>query len=383
MILLNVILGALAVLSAASAFWQFAAARKFPLHRRIADPAFSPSISILKPIKGCDDTTAESLRTWFRQEYTGSVQLLFGAAQADDPACEVVRNLIQDYPGADAQLAVCAESLGANAKVSTLIQLEKSARHDLILVADADVRVPRDFFANLAAPLRRPEVALVHCFYRLANPVTLAMQWEAIAVNADFWSQVLQSQTLKPIDFAMGAAILVRRKSLDGIGGFQSLANCLADDYQIGNRIVRNGGKTALCPVVVECWDRPMGWRDSWMHQLRWARTIRACQPLPYFFSILSNPTLWPLLWLGAALAGTRTCCMPLAAIALLIIRVALAQDLQRRFAEGRRAVAPAWLVPIKDLLQFAIWTAAFCGNTIEWRGRKMRLGRDGNLEPV
>jgi len=41
-------------------------------------------------------------------------------------------------------------------------------------------------------------------FYRLANPSTLAMQWEAIAINADFWSQVLQSQTLKPLDFALG-----------------------------------------------------------------------------------------------------------------------------------------------------------------------------------
>jgi hypothetical protein len=53
----------------------------------------------------------------------------------------------------------------------------------------------------------------VNCFYRLANPTTTAMQWEAVAINADFWSQVLQSQTLKPLDFALGAAILLRRKA--------------------------------------------------------------------------------------------------------------------------------------------------------------------------
>lgn len=381
--LLPVILAALAVLSAALVFWQFAAARRFPLHRRIADPAFSPPISILKPLKGCDETTADSLGTWFQQEYAGPVQLLFGIAQADDPVGEIVRGLILKYPAADTQLVVCGQSLGANAKVSTLIQLEKLARHDLVLVADADVRVPPDFLANLVVPLARHEVVLVHSFYRLANPVTLAMQWEAIAVNADFWSQVLQSQTLQPIDFAMGAAFLTRRKPLDDIGGFQALAHCLADDYQIGRRIVENGGKTALCPVVVECWDRPMGWREVWKHQLRWARTIRVCRPVPYFFSILSNATLWPLLWLAASLVETKTFCTLLAPIALLIVRVAIARDLQRRFAEGRRPAAPAWLVPIKDLLQFAVWLAAFSGNTIEWRGRRMRLRRNGNLEPV
>jgi hypothetical protein len=42
--------------------------------------------------------------------------------------------------------------------------------------------------------------------------------------------------------------------------------------------------------------------------------------------------------------------------------------------------LAPAWLVPVKDLLQAAIWAGAFFGNTVEWRGQKMILRRDGTL---
>src|SRR5688572_32892923 len=90
-----------------------------------------------------------------------------------------------------AVLVVAAESLGANAKVSTLVQLARRAKHDLICVSDADVRAPEDFLANAIAPLRDSTVGLVNCFYELANPTTLAMRSEAIAVNADFWSQVL------------------------------------------------------------------------------------------------------------------------------------------------------------------------------------------------
>jgi len=207
------------------------------------------------------------------------------------------------------------------------------------------------------------------------------MQWEAVAINADFWSQVLQSQSLKPHDFALGASILMRRTVLAEIGGFKSLADCLADDYQLGNRIFKNGHRIALCPVVVECWDAPMNWTQVWKHQLRWARTIRACQPLPYFFSILSNATFWPLLWLFISLAAAKTFCAPLTAIAFLLIRICLAQNLQRRFTPERKLVSPFWLVPVKDLLQAALWLCAFAGNTVEWRGRKMKLRRDGTLE--
>jgi len=371
---------ALALLSLALALWQWLAARRFPLHRRVTDFSFAPAITLLKPLRGCDATTAESLQSWFDQNYPRQIQFLFGVADADDPACPIVRELIEKNPGRDAQLVFCAESLGANGKVSTLIQLERLAKHPLILVSDADVRVPPDFLANIAAPLRDPKTGLVNCFYRLANPVTAAMRCEAIAINADFWSQVLQSVSLKPLDFALGAVMLTRRKLLEDIGGFSALAGCLADDYQLGHRIANKGHHIALCPVVVECWDAPMNWSDVWKHQLRWARTIRVCQPLPYFFSILSNATLWPLLWLLASPVLSKSLCAPLVALALLLMRIIIAQNLQRRFMQSRHNLATPWLVPVKDLLQAAVWMGAFLGNTVEWRGQKMHLRRDGTL---
>jgi ceramide glucosyltransferase len=376
---IDAIFAVLALLSVLLALWQWFAARRFPLHRRIADQSFAPAISLLKPLKGCDETTAESLRSWFNQNYTGQVQIIFGVARADDSVCEIVRKLIAENPHRDAQLVVCGELLGANAKVGKLIQLEELAEHELILISDADVRVPSDFLTNFVTPLRDEKVGLVNCFYQLANPTTTAMQLEAVAINADFWSQVLQSQTLKPLDFALGAAILMRRKALTQIGGFQAIVNCLADDYQLGNRMAENGHHIALCPVIAECWDAPMDWRAVWNHQLRWARTIRACQPVPYFFSILSNATFWPLLWLIASLLFSKHLFVPSAALGLLTVRILIAQNLQRRFTQSRD-VANWWLVPLKDLLQVVLWTGAFSGNTVEWRGRQMRMSRAGDL---
>lgn len=376
----NAIPAALALLSLALALWQWLAARRFPLHQRVADPSFAPAVTLLKPLKGCDATTAASLQSWFNQDYAGPTQILFGVADAGDPVCKAVHELIEKNPGRDAHLVVCGESLGTNGKISTLIQLERLAKYGCILVSDADVRVPADLLVNAVAPWRDDRTALVTCFYRLANPATAAMRWEAIAVNADFWSQVLQAASLKPLDFALGATTLVRRQALAEIGGFNSLADCLADDFQLGHRLAEKGHRLALCPVVVECWDAPMDWRDIWQHQLRWARTIRCCRPLPYFFSILANATLWPLLWLVVSLISSATLCPALAAIAGLFIRICVAQNLQRRLTPERHLVSPFWLVPVKDLLQVALWLGAFVGNTVGWRGQRMKLRRDGTL---
>jgi len=208
------------------------------------------------------------------------------------------------------------------------------------------------------------------------------MQWEAVAINADFWSQVLQAQSLKSIDFALGAVMAVRKQQLAEIGGFAALADCLADDYQLGNRIARKGYRIALSTVPVECWSEPMGWAAVWKHQLRWARTVRVCQPLPYFFSILSNPTLWPLLWVALKPSPIS---ITFAGVCFFL-RIATALHLQSRLSKSRntqhatRNTFFLWLPPLKDILQTAIWLLAFIGNHVEWRGQRMRLRRDGNL---
>jgi ceramide glucosyltransferase len=384
-VLLNGVLGLLAGSSLGLLLWQWVVALRFPLHQRITVPSFFPPVTLLKPLKGCDETMAECLKSWLAQEYPGPVQILFGVARAEDPVCVVVEQLLRKYPGCDARLVVCGTLRGANLKVAKLVQLEQLARHELVILSDADVCVPPDLLAQVVAPLQDPAVGLVNCFYRLANPTTPAMEWEAVAINADFWSQVLQAQSLKPLDFALGAVMATRRQQLKEIGGLEALADCLADDYQLGHRIAQRGHRVVLSPVTVECWSAPMGWSAVWKHQLRWARTIRVCQPGPYFLSILSNATLWPLI----ALAANPTRAMAVFAAVCWLVRMAAAAHLQARLALAPWRAVPsqlgtklgsAPLALIKDLLQAAIWLLAFTGNRVEWRGETMRLRRDGTL---
>ncbi len=368
----------LAGLSFGLTLWQWHAARRFPLNRRQADSSVAPPVTLLKPLKGCDEETERCLRSWFDQDYLGPVQILLGVASEADPVCALVRQLLEAYPKADARLVICSKSLGPNAKISTLVQLQALALHEYVVISDADVLAPLDLLRNVTAPLRDREMGLVNCFYQLANPSTLAMQWEAVAINADFWTQVLQSQDLKPLDFALGAVMATSQTWLHRMGGFSELLEYLADDYQLGHKIAAQGGRIALCPVVVDCRSDAHGWQTVWTHQLRWSRTIRVCQPVPFFFSILSNATLWPLLWV----AIDRTALSAIAAL-FALVRLWAARDHQVRL-RGSPIPWPlfgmAWL---KDLLAVPIWIAAFGGNRIHWRGCTYQLLPDGKLKPV
>jgi ceramide glucosyltransferase len=385
-VLFNYIFIALAVLSVVLLLWQWIAALRFPLHEPVKDKSFNPPVTLLKPLKGCDSETRRCLESWFEQDYGGPVQLLFGVASREDAVCDLLSEVIAQFPAADAQLVICDAMLGPNAKVSSLIQLEAVAKHEIIVISDADVKVPKELLSNVVAPLAKEDVGLVNCFYRFANPTTLAMRWEAIAVNADFWSQVLQSRTLKPIDFALGAVMTTSRTLLKQSGGFETLVDYLADDYQLGNRIARKGKRIALSSIVAECWEAPRGWSDIWQHQLRWARTIRICQPVPFFFSILSNATLWPLL-LFTSMVLTRHSyrhSLNLLLLPLLLgfsLRLFVALKLEERLTREDEHYTYFWLIPVKDLLNVGIWAFAFFGNEVQWRGERFIVLPGGKLQ--
>jgi ceramide glucosyltransferase len=369
----------LAILTAVSfmlTFWRWIVSLRFPLHRRMIIPTSLPGLTLLKPLKGCDAETENCLRSWFLQKYPGPMQILLGAASADDPACAVARRLLAEFPEIDARLVICAENLGANGKVSTLRQLEPHIRHPLVMISDADVRAPFDFAANITPHLADPGAGLVNCFYRLANPATPAMQWEAAAVNADFWTQVLQARSLKPVDFALGAVMTLPSAQLRAIGGFAALADFLADDYQLGRLVARQQKRIKFATVVAECWEAPMNWRQVWTHQARWARTIRVCQPLPFFLSILNNSTLWPFLWLAVA----RQPAALVACGACVLFRVGTALQQQSRLTQSPVRATYAWMPPVKDILDVIVWAAAFCGNHVIWRGDRYRILSGGKL---
>jgi len=376
--MLGLAFASLAAVSGALMAWQWLAAARFPLGTRLpvsGDAAF-PAVTILKAVKGADAVTAEALATWTAQRYRGDLEVIFGVDSPDDGALPMLQRLVAEAPAGRARVVVCPERLGVNRKVSNLIQMVRGARGGVVVLSDADVAADPDLVEQMTLALGDPAIGLVHCLYRFADAPTLANRWEALAVNADFWSQVLQNQTLHPLDYALGAAVALRRADLQSIGGFESLADFLADDNRLGRLVVDLGKRTELSPLVVDCRVAGAGWGEVWRHQLRWAVTIRVCQGPAYFLSILANGTLWPLLW-AAVVPGRWSA---LGAGGLLLFRAVQALALEARLTGRGFDWGRIWLVPVKDLLQVALWLGAFVQRRVVWGGIRYRVLGDGRL---
>ncbi|MBR5977417.1 MAG: glycosyltransferase [Verrucomicrobia bacterium] len=371
------VLGGICLVSFAVLLWQWWEAARLPLHQRLQKTPYAPDVTLFKPLKGCEPRTMECIASWLEQDYPGNVQILFGVADPKDPVLPELERLLNRYPAFHADIILCTEDLGANRKVSSLIQMSRKANGEVWIVSDADILAPKDLVRNIVQPLSDPQNGAVNCLYQIVAPSGFAMSLEKIGVNADFWSQVAQSLRLAEQNFCLGAVMAVNATVFRETGGFEPLANMLADDYHIGNRIHHSGKKIVLSSLVVDSIAHQANIREVWSHQLRWARTICFERPVSYGLSIISNTTFWAVLWLICGSHSSRY----IIAGGVLLIRVLAVADLQRRLALDWRACRSSVLVWLKDLFQFMIWLCAFCGNQVEWRGQRFRVRKGGVLE--
>jgi len=370
----------LAMLSIALYAWQYWAGARFRFRNPATTTAPLPGISLLKPIGSVDDFTLKCLASWIDAGYPGDRELLLGvdATKGDDAAR--LERLLATNDNANARVIRCVGGRAANPKVSKLLELLPAARHEVLLISDADVLVESDFLIRFTGEFLQSEAALSCCLYRLQGGSGLAQKLESSANNIEFWSQVAQAGSMSAVDFALGAAMILKRDALESIGGFAAFGDHIADDFQLGNRLRRHGGTILVSSAPVDCLHSSPGARDILQRQVRWARTMRICKPLTYFFSILSNPTLWPMVWwLAEPIAPERAGILA----GWLLLRILLARDLARRFLESNATGGIEWLTPIRDLLHAPLWIAAFTGSTVSWAGRRYRLSRAGSMIPT
>ena len=332
-----------------------------------------PPVTVLKPLKGLGVELYENLASFCRQSYP-TYQIVFGVA---DPAVAVVQRLRRDFPEREIVLAVGSEH-GTNRKVASLEHMMPYARHDVLVMSDSDIRVRPDYLRTMVGPLADPAVGLATCLYRGRGHFGLPSIIESLFINTDFVPNALVAQWVQPFRYAFGASIAIKRAALERIGGFASIADYLADDYQLGRRVADAGYRLVLLPYVVETILDSVTLRDVWRHQVRWARTYRVCQPVGWFFSVVTHATSWGLL-AGLAIGGPAGLAVLGAALAA---RIASLAAIMRLLGDPD---TPRYLplVPLKDLVTSAVWLAAFLGREVVWSGRILRVGRDGCMVAV
>jgi ceramide glucosyltransferase len=355
-----------------------AALRFFKRERARVLHDYTPSVSILKPVRGVDFGSYENFASFCRQDYP-DYEILFAVNDDADPAVSVIRRVIGEFPERKIRLLVGAEHLGANRKVNKLARLAREARHDVLVLTDGDVRVGPNFLREVVAPLVDRKVGAVTSFYRGIAEKNLAAEIEAVGASSDFFAGVLMAGLTEGITFALGASIATTREWLGKMGGFAAIAGTLADDYELGNRIAKAGGEVVLSRQAVWTMYPAQTLRSFWDHQVRWARTVRLCRPLSYAGLLFTQGLPWALL---AALVEPAKWIAGLYLLAYLILRFVMAWAVGIWGVGDEVLRRKIWLVPLRDAIHFVVWLASFGSKHIRWGSVEYAI-RKGQMVPV
>jgi ceramide glucosyltransferase len=340
----------------------------------------SVSISVLKPLCGLEPRLYANLETFCRQTHP-QFQLLFGVSSASDPAVGVVNRLRAAYPELDITLVVNDSVHGVNLKVSNLINLAQHARHEVIVIADSDIAVPPDYLHTVSAPLASGQVGVVTCLYRARRVGDVWARLGALFIDEWFVPSVHVARAVGTSRFGFGATLALRRETLDAIGGFHELKDCVADDFWLAEYVRELGLRTHVSELTVTTDVTERDLPSLWLRETRWLRTIRSINPLGFAFLFITFTTPWLIAswllglgfdWSGGSIADST---------ADMIVDLSTSFGLSARLLlhwRNTRDWRSFWrdlpLIPLRDLLLSAEWIAAAFGSHVMWRGARIRI---------
>jgi ceramide glucosyltransferase len=299
-----------------------------------------------------------------------------------DPALGIARRVQRDYPGVPMTIVAGGRPIGHNPKINNLAQLCRAARHDWVLVSDADIRADETYLEALAAQTADPRVGLVSSVIATVGDKGLGATLDGIHMNGFVASSVCAADVLAGHPCVIGKSMLFRMSDLRELGGLSIVKDVLAEDYVLGRAYKIAGRRVALSghPIVSVVSSRSV--RAFFDRHLRWSQMRRRIAAGFY----LGEPLLLPTPWLaGAAIASVVAHSAELFLMAVLALALRCVTEIHfagrlRRHGYGVTAVP---LVLVKDAVVLFAWMVGWFKTTASWRGTEFRIGRGSSLSPV
>jgi ceramide glucosyltransferase len=348
-----------------------AAYRCRPRKGPLAPPDDAPPVSIVRPLCGIDPFLAETLSSSFGLDYP-NYEIVFCLAHADDPVAALARRLIAAYPNIPSRLLIGDDRPSANPKLNNCVKGWKAAAYDWIILADANVMMPKDYVQRLLKRWRG-NTGIVCAPPIGSAPASFAAEVECAFLNTYQARWQYMGESLG-FGFAQGKTMLWKREILDSRGGIEALGAEIAEDAAATKLLHRAG---LVAHAVDGSFDQPLGvrkWREVWMRQVRWARLRRATFPLHFAPESLTTGVFT----LAAAFIGA-------AAFDWSPWLTALGAALIWYGAEAMLAAVAGWRLSwssplawmIRDLMLPALFIQAWTSNEFTWRGNEMTVAED------
>ena len=333
--------------------------------------------TLLKPLCGEEPGLGGNLESFLRQDYAAAVQVVFGIQDPADPARAVAERIRAAHPAADVELVVDRRLHGPNRKISNLINMAAHARHDLLVLSDADMAVAPDYLSRVAAALAEPGVGAVTCYYYGEARNGSWSRLGAMGLSYGFLPNVVTGVAAGLALPCMGSTIAIRRQVLEEIGGLGAFTGVLADDYEIGRAVRAKGYRVALPPFAIAHGCAESSLKELFAHELRWAVTVRLIDPVGHVCSVITHA--FPLAVVAAVMLDGSP-------YALTAVAAALLARLGLKWTVDRAVGAPTglWsLMPVRDLFSFIVFAGSFFARAVYWRGARFGVSSNGKFFPA
>ena len=337
-----------------------------------------PPVTILKPVCGLEKNQKRNLRSACLQDYP-EFQIVYSVQDPDDPVIPLLKEIEEEFGREKVSIAIEDRQAGPNGKINNLLGGLSYARYGTLVISDSDAHLEPSYLKAIVTPLADPDVGCACTLYKATSADRWFEKMELLTLNADFIPSIIFAHLTGASNFCLGSSLALRRSALEDIGGLETVAEYLVEDYEIGRRLWISGKRVAIVRHFIEIVVDLKNFAQWWNHQVYWDQNTRAARPLGFLASILIRSIPFALLFaalrLGdgigfALLGGTVGIRMATAAV---ILRWGI-EDLQ-----GLKSLA---LLPLRDVVALATWILAFVKTTVTWRGSEFTLTRDGRLVP-
>lgn len=323
----------------------------------------STFVTLLRPVCGVDQFDDRTLTSSFHLDWP-RYEIIFCAERPDDAAIPLVRDLVARHPNIPARLLIGEDRVSGNPKLNNLVKGWRAAAGDRVVMADANLLLPRDYIHRLMA-VDAPEVGLVTSPPIGTEATGLWGELEAAFLNGNQARLQLLADEMK-LGFAQGKTLMWSRDFLEQHGGLRALGRNLAEDVA-ATKLVRAAGRRVRLSHLP--FAQPIGrrsFRAVWGRQLRWSKVRRDGFPLLFLIEPF-NGALLPTL--AAAFAAG-----PVGAALV----AAVFYGSEALFCKAMGWPLPLRALPamiLRDALVPLLWLASFKGRGIVWRGTAMAPG--------
>lgn len=319
-----------------------------------------PPLSVIVPVSQVSPELEGAFVSLLSQGYP-DFEVLVSAIQEPSPAVEQARAIAARYPAIPARFITRDPHVARNPKINNLALPLAAARHDLVVIKDANIQLPADRLAEMTSAYEGKTGLVVSVPVGIA-PKNLAAFYECTAMNG-YVARFLLAAAAFRMGFGIGATMLFSRSDFERAGGIARTADAVGEDHAISKMLTAIGRKTKIAGTVEQIIGR-RNWRDVWRRQLRWALCRRHEVPGVFLIELCVSPLVTALA--GTAGAGVIGC----SAVGVFLATIAL-------WLIGGTAIALSkgwpysWRSPFAELLWIVcfplLWVQACFTREIAW----------------